>query len=33
MEFGFLTLVIFFFALSGMIFVHELGHFIGGEFH
>ena len=31
MEFGFLTLVIFFFALSGMIFVHELGHFIGAR--
>jgi regulator of sigma E protease len=31
MEFGFLTLVIFFFALGGMIFVHELGHFIAAR--
>ena len=31
MEFGFLTLVIFFFALGGMIFVHELGHFLGAR--
>ena len=31
MEFGFLSLVIFFFALGGMIFVHELGHFIAAR--
>lgn len=31
MEFGFLTLVIFFLALGGMIFVHELGHFIAAR--
>ena len=31
MEFGFLTLVIFFFALGGMIFVHELGHFLAAR--
>ncbi|NWF63410.1 MAG: site-2 protease family protein [Chloroflexi bacterium] len=31
MEFGFLTLVIFFLALSGMIFVHELGHFLAAR--
>ncbi|GAB4400965.1 MAG: M50 family metallopeptidase [Anaerolineales bacterium] len=31
MEFGILTLVIFFLALGGMIFVHELGHFIAAR--
>lgn len=31
MEFGILTLVIFFLALSGMIFVHELGHFLAAR--
>jgi regulator of sigma E protease len=31
MEFGTLSLVIFFFALGGMIFVHELGHFIAAR--
>lgn len=31
MEFGFLSLVIFFFALGGMIFVHEFGHFIAAR--
>lgn len=31
MEFGFLTLVIFILALGGMIFVHELGHFIAAR--
>jgi regulator of sigma E protease len=31
MEFGILTLVIFIFALGGMIFVHELGHFIAAR--
>lgn len=31
MEFGILTLVIFFFALGGMIFVHELGHYLGAR--
>jgi regulator of sigma E protease len=31
MEFGLLTLVIFFLALSAMIFVHELGHFIAAR--
>lgn len=31
MEFGFLTLVIFFLALGGMIFVHELGHFLAAR--
>lgn len=28
---GFVTLIIFLFALSGMIFVHELGHFIAAR--
>ncbi len=31
MEFGLLTLVIFFLALGGMIFVHELGHFLAAR--
>ena len=31
MEFGFLSLVVFFLALGGMIFVHELGHFIAAR--
>ncbi|MDO8754716.1 MAG: site-2 protease family protein, partial [Anaerolineales bacterium] len=28
---GFVTLIIFLFALGGMIFVHELGHFIAAR--
>ncbi|HMV28331.1 MAG TPA: M50 family metallopeptidase [Anaerolineales bacterium] len=31
MSFDFLSLVIFFFALGGMIFVHELGHFLAAR--
>ncbi|MCE7920406.1 MAG: hypothetical protein DYG85_12975 [Chloroflexi bacterium CFX1] len=31
MRFDFLSLVIFFLALGGMIFVHELGHFIAAR--
>ncbi|MCZ2127771.1 MAG: M50 family metallopeptidase [Anaerolineales bacterium] len=31
MQSGFLTLIVFFFALSGMIFIHELGHFIAAR--
>lgn len=31
MEFGLLTVVVFFLALGGMIFVHELGHFIAAR--
>ncbi|MCQ3939427.1 MAG: hypothetical protein DPW18_20640 [Chloroflexi bacterium] len=31
MEFGFLTLIVFLLALSGMIFIHELGHFIAAR--
>ncbi len=31
MEFGILSLVVFFLALGGMIFVHELGHFIAAR--
>ncbi len=31
MEFGFLSLIIFILALGGMIFVHELGHFLAAR--